>query len=169
MNDSPGDPTRTETPEAEEKKPKDRKHAKRAANGQFARADESAPPGKKERKKKTRPEKTEGDTGSRRVRGKRRQDLNQSLVFELRTLRASLAHTLEAIELRLGGRITELLHAIEGDPGLDQKPRPLTVKAAQAALEEINDLRIKPKRGRIKDVRRIDATIRALRDHQPRM
>ena len=110
----------------------------------------------------------EGAARSRKARGKRRQDLNQALVLELRTLRASLAQTLESIELRLGGRITELLHGIEGDPGLDQKPRPLTVKAAQAALAEVDAIRIKPKRGRIKDIRRIDRTIQSLRELQPK-
>ncbi|MGH7503664.1 MAG: hypothetical protein ACREL7_18205 [Longimicrobiales bacterium] len=103
---------------------------------------------------------------ARKVRGKRRQDLNQALVFELRTLRASLGRTLESIELRMGGRITELLHTIEGDPGLDQKPGLLTVKAAQTALAEIEDLRIKPKRGRLKDIRRIEQTLEAIRGLQ---
>jgi hypothetical protein len=116
------------------------------------------------------PDSAAAETGrkARKVRGKRRQDLNQALVFELRTLRASLARTLESIEIRLGGRITEMLHAIEGEPGLDQKPGPLTVKTAQAALAQIEALRIKPKRGRIKDIRRIEKTLRAIQEPHTR-
>jgi len=148
----------------------DARSAKRALPPESASPEENSKP--KGRKKKSAestvaPE-TDGVPRSRKVRGKRRQDLNQALVFELRTLRASLAQTLESIELRLGGRITELLHGIEGDPGLDQKPKPLTVKAAQAALAEVDAIRIKPKRGRIKDIRRIDRTIQALRELQPK-
>jgi hypothetical protein len=171
MTDNAGDPgqaTETEaTGTSDGKKP--RRATARKADRNVAPDVEAKDKG---RSRKSRPKsngKSEESTPkARKPRGKRREDLNQALVFELRTLRASLAHVLESMELRLGGRITELLHGIEGDPGLDQKPRPLTVKAAQAAMAEIDALRIKPKRGRIKDIRRIDRTIRALRELQPK-
>jgi hypothetical protein len=167
MTDIAGEPGQT-TPSAPTEA--DAKSAKRALTPESASPEEKGKP--KGRKKKsagsTVAAEADGAKHSRKLRGKRRQDLNQALVFELRTLRASLAQTLESIELRLGGRITELLHGIEGDPGLDQKPKPLTVKAAQTALAEADAIRIKPKRGRIKDIRRIDRTIQALRELQPK-
>jgi hypothetical protein len=78
--------------------------------------------------------------------GEKRARLNDRLIIELRALRATLTQCLDAFDLSVGGRIAELLQTLEGDDALDQRPRPLTVKNAQAALAEIAELEVTPKK-----------------------
>ena len=111
-----------------------------------------------ERSKKSRPKRR---TGEKRAR------LNDALRLELQALRAALTQALESFEVRTGGRIADMLRTLEGDDSLDQPPRLLPVAQAQAALDEIADVRITPEKGRLRELRRIQRLVRELRKQIP--
>ena len=94
--------------------------------------------------------------------GEKRTRLNENVVLELRALRATLTQCLDAFDLSVGGRIAEMLQSIEGDDALEQPPRPLTVKTAQAALDEMTGLHVNPKKARPRDLRQIRRIVRRL-------
>jgi hypothetical protein len=105
-------------------------------------------------------------TRSKRNAGEKRDRLNSQVAAELKALRASLTQCLDAIDLRVGGGIAEMLQILEGEESLDSRPRPLTVKAAQAALEDMAALQLS-KKGRPRDLRRIEKLVRRLRAALP--
>jgi hypothetical protein len=111
------------------------------------------------------PPSVDGTTPAAPVPGKRRgkrAELNDRAVQELLTLRSSLSEMLERYEVRTGGVLNELIAGIQGDASLDQKPRPLTVKTAEAMLRAINDTKIKPRKGRAKDFARLERLIESV-------
>ncbi len=99
----------------------------------------------------------------RRQTGEKRARLNVQLTQELRALRAELTQALEGFDLRVGGRIADLLQSIEGDESLDQSPHPLTVQDATSALEVIVDTRPARGKGHIRQLRSIQRTVKRLR------
>jgi hypothetical protein len=100
---------------------------------------------------------------SKPTRGKRRAELNARVVAELDTLRDTIDQLLERYRIRVVGRISELQQSIQGDDVLGQKPRPLTVKEAEAVLGLLNETGLKPKKGRGKDLERVQRLTRKLR------
>jgi len=96
--------------------------------------------------------------------GEKRTRLNQQVVLELRALRATLTQCLDAFDLSVGGRIAEMLQSIEGDDALEQPPASLTVKTAQAVLDEISGLDVNPKKARPRDLRQIRRIVRNLKE-----
>jgi hypothetical protein len=94
-------------------------------------------------------------------RGKR-AELNERTVDELLALRSTLSEMLERYEVRIGSLLSELLAGIQGDESLDQKPRQLTVKTAEAMLRTIHGTAIKARKGRSKDFRRLEKLIETL-------
>jgi hypothetical protein len=115
------------------------------------------------RKDGSRPKRTRAP---RAVRG-RRAELNERLLVQLDALRAALAEMLERYELRVAGRLNELDQQVRGDDSLDLPPRPLTVKSAEAVLAAIDGVKLKPKKGRAKDLARIEALIDRLGEIAP--
>lgn len=92
----------------------------------------------------------------------KRARLNESLRLEVHSLRSAVNQILEGYEVKVGGSIAELLERLDADQSLGQKPRPLTIARARAALDEIADVRLRPERARLKDLRRIRELIRRL-------
>ena len=105
-------------------------------------------------------------TPRRRV-SEKRERANQALRAELHTLRTELARIIEGLEVRVGGRIADMLRTLEGDDTIDQPPRFLTTAQAQAALDEIAAVRLDPDGSRMRDLRRIQKLVRRLRDRIP--
>ncbi len=124
---------------------------RRARNGASARAAAQAP---KEAKPKRGP-------------GRRRTELNAQVVQDLATLRGTLDEMLERYRIRVGGQISELMQLIQGDGNVDQRPRLLTVKAAEVALEAVRETDLKPKKARGKDFVKLQRLVRTLRGLGP--
>jgi hypothetical protein len=99
--------------------------------------------------------------------GEKRARLNQALTLELRALRASITQCLDAYDLRVGGRIAEMLQVIEGDEALAVGPRPFAVKTAQTLLDQLARLEIDPRKGRPRDLRRIQRLVKRLGHQMP--
>jgi len=99
-------------------------------------------PGKEDRKKAP-------------ARGARRAALNRELLGEVRTLQADMRELLERYEMRVGGALNELVVQLEGDASLDQPPRPITIRTAQAMLDVIRETKIRPRKARSKDLARL--------------
>lgn len=102
----------------------------------------------------------------RASRGKR-GELNERVLAQVDSLRTALAEAIERYELRVAGRLNELELQVRGDASLDLPPRPLTVKNAQAVLAEFDDVKLKPKKGRAKDLARIEALVDRLVEIAP--
>jgi hypothetical protein len=83
-----------------------------------------------------------------KVGARRRQALDQ-LGAELAGLRTVLEESLEQFQARLHGRLADLHARVNGEHA--ELP-PLTLLAAQRALALIEALRLKPRKGRVKDL-----------------
>jgi len=142
-------------------------HGQAAPDG--ATAEESARPAAR-KQAPARPagagRKKAGDTRSRHV-GEKRQRANDALRLELHALRGALATIIEGYEVRVGGRINDLLRTMEGDSSIDQPPRLLPTAEAQAALDDIAGVRLRPDKPRLRDLRRIQRLVRRLRARIP--
>jgi hypothetical protein len=111
---------------------------------------------------------TAGPVGPKRRRvSEKRERVNDALRLELHALRAELARIVEGIEVRLGGRIADMLRTLEGDDSIDQPPRHLSTAQAQAALDEIDGIGLDKGKPRLRDLRRIQQLVRRLRDRIP--
>ena len=86
-------------------------------------------------------------------------ELRQTLFEELRTLRQTVREVGEAFILRKEGEIEALLSYL-----LEMRPAQVE-KFGRSWLRESRDLSIKPTKGRIKDLRRIDALLEDLLSH----
>lgn len=102
----------------------------------------------------------------RRV-SEKRQRANDALRLELHALRSELARIVEGFEVRVGGRINNMLRTLEGDESIGQPPRCLTTAQAQAALDEIAAVKLHSGKARVRDLRRIQRLTRRLRQRIP--
>ncbi len=93
----------------------------------------------------------------------RRKALNERLSQELKGLQSDLRAILERSEIRIGGRLNEVIARLDGDPSLDQLPRPVPIRTAQAMLEAIAKSGIKAGRGKAKDLARLESLVKQLR------
>ncbi len=93
-----------------------------------------------------------------RKRPTRRQEATRRLRDELAALRVITRRVSENVLLELDGGLAELEQRLAGDDG---RPR---VRDLQAALAAIGELRVKPKKGRAKDLCRIRDLLRTLEE-----
>lgn len=86
-------------------------------------------------------------------------ELRQTLFEELRSLRQTVREVGESFILRKEGEIEALLNHL-----LEMRPAQVG-KFGRSWLRESRDLSLKPTKGRIKDLRRIDALLKDLLIH----
>src|SRR5688572_9005637 len=102
---------------------------------------------------------TNGVTAS--ARRKKKEELAEQLIRELRELRAESDELAEHVRLRTGGQIAELIGIVGGDQkGTGTKRLP--AKAAAAMLAAVRERRVKPNRGRAKDLVKLQRLLRHL-------
>jgi hypothetical protein len=99
--------------------------------------------------------------------GRKRAELNARVVQDLAGLRGTLDEMLEHYAIRIAGQLSEIMLSIQGDGNVDPKPRPLTVKAAEAMIKAIHEADLKPKKGRGKDFVRVQKLVETLRELGP--
>ena len=97
------------------------------------------------------------------VQGSSRQELGRKVAQELLKLRPILKDVGTALVDRLDGDLAGIVLWLNGE-GLLGDPHVLpSPSVLSAMLADIGDLRVKPKKGRVKDLRRIEALLELLR------
>jgi hypothetical protein len=109
----------------------------------------------------------DGPKHVRRTRRKRRAEVNMQLLQELAALRNSVDEMVERYAIRVNGQISELMQLIQGDGEVGEAPNMLTLKTAQAMRDALNDVQLKPGKGRGKDFVRIQRLVSRLRTISP--
>ena len=85
----------------------------------------------------------------------KRQEMQQDLVRELAQVRASIATSTQVLATRLDAEIASVLCAFDGH-GIPGEPEKLPTARVQAVmLKAIRNLRVKPEKGRLKDLARM--------------
>lgn len=123
-------------------------------------------PEKVERKGKKRFQSTSphGPTGNGAgSRKKKKAELAEELVSELGRLRGTLDEVVDHYRLRVGGDIAALLQAIQGSG----ETQALSPKVTGTMLAELRETRLKPDKGRAKDLVRLQRLVRRLSDSLP--
>jgi hypothetical protein len=90
-----------------------------------------------------------------------------ALASELRELRATLDETVRQFHVRAASRLADVERAVAGSGpagARTTRPRP---KARAAMLAEVRALKVKPRKGRLKDLARIAELIEELLGHLP--
>jgi hypothetical protein len=113
------------------------------------------------------PSKDRTETTGRGTESSSRQELRREVAQELLRLRSLLkdlgTNYLDRLDGELAGLALSLAgESIPGDPPV--LPNPSVLKAM---LADIRALKVKPKKGRAKDVRRIEALLESLNDQMP--
>jgi hypothetical protein len=122
----------------------------------------SAEPKNKQKKRATRNPIEHPDTNGKPKRSSKRLELASEVAAELETLRATLEEMTEHYRLRLGGQIGELLQAVRGEPGSDEKTRVPPARSLEPMLEALRNVRLKPRKGRAKDFDRMQDLLEEL-------
>jgi hypothetical protein len=81
---------------------------------------------------------------------------------ELRNLRSGLDQTLEQVGLRLGAQITQLLSVVDNEPEGGVKPPRLSAKVVEDMVRRVRAAKLKPRKGRIKDLARVQELLEKL-------
>ena len=103
----------------------------------------------------------------KRIEGGSREGLSRQISVELLKLRPTLKDVGAALLDRLDGELAGLAHALNGD-GLPGESRVLPrLPVLSAMLADIQVLKVKPNKGRVKDLRRIEALLESLSSRMP--
>jgi hypothetical protein len=102
-----------------------------------------------------------------RAKQSKKERLASELRVEVQALRASLDEMVEQLRIKLGGQLAQLEGVVEGTAVAGSKPVKPDLKAAATMLKEIRSLKIKPKKGRTKDLVRLADLVEDLLDLLP--
>lgn len=121
---------------------------------------ESATKPKRTRNKK--PPRSSASGNGAGARHKKKRDLTaQELALELRELRANLDELTEQFRLRLGGQLVEVQRAVEG-VGVASTTKRLPGKTIETMLSAVRQQKIKPRKGRAKDLVKLQKLLASL-------
>ena len=92
------------------------------------------------------------------------EETRAALLDQFEALRAATQDTLEQVSLRLTAQLAEASRRLAGNGGLDAPRRPVSLRNGQTMLTVLRKLRLKPKKGRLKDLARIERAADVLLD-----
>ena len=92
---------------------------------------------------------------------KKRDQTTQELLLQLKELRVNVDEVAEQFRLRVSGQLAEIARAVEGRDLLPKQKR-LSAKAAAQMLAEVQQLSLKPRKGRAKDLVRLQELAKKL-------
>ena len=96
-------------------------------------------------------------------RKKKREEQAETVASELTQLRSTMDELIEHYRLRVGGEIAELSEHFKANNG-SQLP---SAKVTSAMLQELQDSPLKPRKGRGKDLARLQQLVRKLGELLP--
>jgi len=104
---------------------------------------------------------------SKRTKSPTRPELAQQVARELAKLRPVLRNIGTALLDRLDGELVGLAHSLSGEGVSGDRPVLPHTPALSAMLADIQTLKLKPKKGRLKDLGRIEALLESLSGRIP--
>ncbi len=99
--------------------------------------------------------------------GRGRGGAADGLVAELRALRATLDEVVEQFRVRVGGQLADIERAVAGSGPPEARALRPPAKARAEMLREVRALKVKPRKGRTKDVVRLAELVEELLGHLP--
>jgi len=105
--------------------------------------------------------------GARRSLAEERKDQQERLLADLSGLRARFEEALEKFSLKAHGWMADIHARVSGETPPDPSP-PLSLLTLRRARAAVSDLKVKPEKGRFKDLERILETVEELRSLLPR-
>jgi hypothetical protein len=114
-------------------------------------------------------EKAEASERRRRTGGRKaaRLAMRDQVSQELLRLRPLLKEVGTAVLDRLDGEMAAMAQLFEGDPVAGERPALPSAAALKEMLGRIHSLKVKPKKGRVKDLARIESLMRGLSESMP--
>ncbi|HUK14343.1 MAG TPA: hypothetical protein VLW17_13675 [Thermoanaerobaculaceae bacterium] len=104
-----------------------------------------------------------GDGGAAPPRGRKvREDQRAEIVAELHALRATLDEVVAQFRVRAGGQLAEVERGVQGSSPNGAKVARPTARARAEMLRQVRLLRVKPRKGRVKDIVRLAELIEEL-------
>jgi hypothetical protein len=92
---------------------------------------------------------------------RRRKQMAREVVLEIEALRVSLRHAVEQYEVRLAGQMLALMRALDEDEGTPPS------RVSGAMLRSIRGTELKPRKGRAKDLVRLQDLVAHLTELLP--
>ena len=130
------------------------------APGPRAKAGKEAPKaGARSKPKGGGPSKREGKAG--------RQELGKELARELLKLRPTLRDVSAAVLDRIDGQLVGLALMLGGEKLHGEAPPLPQARILEALRSELGAIRLKPRKGRVKDLARVDALLKAIAEKIP--
>jgi len=131
--------------------------------GNVADASQTMKPARPSRKKQASD--VGGGETSKSSGGRRRADAAHELAAQLTSLRDTVHLMVQRYELNVGGSLDALIERAQGgNAELEGKPRLPTLRQIAAARKVMEELQLKPGKGRSKDFGRVERAVEALED-----
>ncbi|MBN1607743.1 MAG: hypothetical protein JW940_13990 [Polyangiaceae bacterium] len=87
------------------------------------------------------------------------EEARAQLLDQFEALKTATQEVVEQVSLRLTAQLTEASRRLTLNGGLDAPPRPVSLKTSRTMLAVLRKLRLKPKKGRLKDLARIERAV----------
>ena len=97
----------------------------------------------------------------------RRRALGLAAAEELQAARGLLREAGEAVQVRLDAELAAMASYLRGEELEGERPRLPSPRTLAAMVEACRALKVKPKKGRVKDLARIEALLKALSAMMP--
>jgi ABC-type sugar transport system ATPase subunit len=109
----------------------------------------------------------ESDRAAGKVKPGKKRQAALELAAELKVLRSALKEIVEHFNLRVDSHLVEMIRILEKDQILDE---PLVLPSAKVAAQlakKIRGLKLKPNKGKLKDIFQISKLVNKLADKMP--
>lgn len=124
-------------------------------------------PGKRKAAGSAPKEKAKAAGAARASADGRRRKLGLAMAEELQATRGLLRETSEAVQVRLDAELAAMASYLRGEELEGERPRLPSPRTLAAMVKACRTLKVKPKKGRVKDMVRIEALLKALSAMMP--
>ena len=119
---------------------------------------DSGPKAKKD--KHAQPAKADASIAERQ---RKKEKIAREIAKELHGVRSVTQEVIDQLEIRLGAEIADLVRVFEGETVAGEKHPLPSAQVELQLLARIRELKVKPKKGRLKDLDRITGVLAELR------
>ncbi|GEM_PF-2143730 len=102
--------------------------------------------------------------GALKAGSDKRRTMAERLSRELEGVRSLLREALEQYDMRLNSRLASLQSVMRGEANVDEGRLLPSAKRMTSMLEDIRKLKVKPKKGRAKDLLRLEELVDSLQE-----